>query len=67
MAKKGDNAHLHSVTSYCLCTRLCVVARFSCGGHRGVEATYQMLKVKFWWTKMKCDVKAFIKQYGREV
>ncbi|KAH9150893.1 hypothetical protein AeRB84_006365, partial [Aphanomyces euteiches] len=36
--------------------RLCVVPHFGMGGHRGVNATRQVLSDRFWWSHMGEDV-----------
>ncbi|CAK4566684.1 unnamed protein product, partial [Aphanomyces euteiches] len=40
--------------------RLCVVAHFGMGGHRGVNATRQVLSDRFWWPHMGEDVAFFV-------
>ncbi|KAF0728670.1 hypothetical protein Ae201684_013628 [Aphanomyces euteiches] len=40
--------------------RLCVVAHFGMGGHRGVNATRQVLSDRFWWPHMGEDVAIFV-------
>ncbi|KAH9100833.1 hypothetical protein Ae201684P_007025 [Aphanomyces euteiches] len=40
--------------------RLCVVAHFGMSGHRGVNATRQILSDRFWWPHMGEDVAFFV-------
>ncbi|KAF0712314.1 hypothetical protein As57867_004858, partial [Aphanomyces stellatus] len=40
--------------------RLCVVAHFGVGGHRGIGATKQVLSERFWWSGLAADVAYFI-------
>ena len=42
--------------------RLCVVAHYGLGGHRGVESTLLCLKKHFEWHHMKSDVQRFVGQ-----
>ena len=42
--------------------RLCVVAHFGVGGHRGIKPTHDALSSRFYWQQLRQDVEFFIQR-----
>ncbi|KAF0716554.1 Aste57867_2784 [Aphanomyces stellatus] len=51
-------------TASALQMRLCVVAHFGVGGHRGITATKKVLAERFWWSGLAVDVAYFVGRYS---